>query len=92
MPTVSFEKAEKVVNPPRIPVAKNSRHSGVILPLSLNPKTIPIRKQPRILTVKVPNGNVESVLVWINCESKYRNTPPMKLPEPMAKMSYISVL
>ncbi len=57
--TVSYEKAEKVVNPPISPVARNSRHSGVRLPLSVKPKTIPMKKQPIIFTVKVPNGKVE---------------------------------
>lgn len=53
---VSFVKAENVVKPPRSPVARNSRHSCVMLPLSLNPNTSPMKKQPIILTVNVPNG------------------------------------
>jgi hypothetical protein len=56
MAMVSIENVEKVVKPPQIPVAKNKRHSGEKLNFSLKPKTIPIAKQPIILTVKVPNG------------------------------------
>ena len=50
--TVSFENEEKVVKPPKNPVAKKSLHSIVIFPLSLKPKTIPIRKQPIIFTAQ----------------------------------------
>ncbi len=56
---VSFEKAEKVVNPPQIPVAKNSRISGDIFVLSLSANTSPIVKQPKIFTPKVPKGKAE---------------------------------
>jgi hypothetical protein len=63
IPIVSFEKAEKVVNPPRNPVAKNNLHSGVRLPRSPSPKTNPIRKQPEMFTVNVPKGKVERNLV-----------------------------
>ena len=60
---VSLEKAEKVVNPPQMPVAKNNRISGDIFVLSLSPKTSPITKQPIIFTPNVPKGKAESDFV-----------------------------
>jgi hypothetical protein len=54
---VSIENAEKVVNPPIIPVAKNNFHSYEICPLSKKPKIIPIKKQPIRFTANVCNGN-----------------------------------
>lgn len=57
--TVSFENEEKVVNPPKNPVTKKSRHSIETLPLSERPNTIPMRKQPIIFTAIVPKGKVE---------------------------------
>lgn len=57
--TVSFEKAENVVNPPKTPVARNKRHSWVRFPLSLKPKTTPISKHPSMFTPSVPKGKVE---------------------------------
>jgi len=65
-PTVSNEKAENVVTPPISPVARNSRHSGVRVPLSVSPKTIPMRKQPIIFTINVPKGKAERNFDWTN--------------------------
>ncbi len=59
---VSSEKDENVVKPPQIPVAKNKRHSGDTLNFSDKPNIIPITKQPKILTVKVPNGKADKNL------------------------------
>ena len=65
-PTVSFENEEKVVNPPKTPVTKKSRHSIVKFPLSLRPKIIPIRKQPMRFTPRVPKGKEDRNLFCIN--------------------------
>ena len=53
----SFENEEKVVNPPRIPVAINKRTSFEKSHRSAYPTRIPIRRQPMIFTTKVPQGN-----------------------------------
>jgi hypothetical protein len=51
----SLAKVEKVVNPPQNPTVRNILHSEFIIsPFSDNPKKIPISKQPKILTKKVP--------------------------------------
>ncbi len=51
---LSKENDEKVVKPPRHPVIKKSRHTTGMLPFSLKPKIIPIKKQPIMFTHKVP--------------------------------------
>jgi hypothetical protein len=86
-----LENAEKVVNPPRKPVTKNNCQLRLTLPFSLNPNTSPIRKHPIILTVKVPNGNGKWILLKTNWETRYRNTPPIKLPVPMISNIFISI-
>jgi hypothetical protein len=51
---------ENVVYPPQIPVARNNLSSGDnIFPLLDKAYTIPIIKQPKILTLKVPRGKEE---------------------------------
>ena len=60
---VSSENAEKVVNPPRRPVAKKSFHSAEMFPFSDKWKTAPIKKQPIIFINKVPKGNIEVTLL-----------------------------
>lgn len=54
---VSIEKVEKVVNPPQNPIINK------LLPqpanqsyLNENPKSTPIKKHPKMLTIKVPIG------------------------------------
>lgn len=55
----SYAKAEKVVNPPQNPVANNMvKLDGLLEYLSDNSNTIPMMKQPMILTVKVAIGKV----------------------------------
>jgi hypothetical protein len=50
-------KAEKVVNPPQIPVIKNNfQFSLLSKDLNERPQKIPIAKQPTILTVSVAQG------------------------------------
>ncbi len=60
--TVSYEKAEYVVNPPNMPVAKNKRHSWLIVPFKLNANTKPIKKQPATFTTNVPYGKPDITL------------------------------
>ena len=58
----SLENVEKVVNPPQRTTVRKMRHSGVSkLPLSESPYNMPIRKLPRIFTVKVPHGKRLSI-------------------------------
>jgi hypothetical protein len=64
----SIEKAENVVNPPKIPVVKNNCHSVSISFFELYPKTDPIKKHPTIFTANVPKGKTEVRLDWISFE------------------------
>ena len=58
--SVSKENVEKVVNPPQNPTVRNNLNKGEINSFSLNPNMIiPIKRQPRKLTAKVPYGNEE---------------------------------
>ena len=86
---VSIEKAEKVVNPPSKPVAKKSFISCETCPLPTSPKTIPIKKQPTMFTVNVPNGNIENELTCTYCDKRYRKIPPAKLPAPIKSNIFI---
>lgn len=53
--SVSKENVENVVNPPQKPTVRNNLNKGDISPFSLNPNMIiPIKRQPRKLTAKVP--------------------------------------
>lgn len=59
----SFAKVENVVNPPQKPTARNIFHPCVKRELrSEKPYINPIRKQPEILTRKVPKGKAEGKL------------------------------
>ncbi|HOU75457.1 MAG TPA: hypothetical protein PLW22_11945, partial [Tenuifilum sp.] len=73
--------------PPQKPTAKNKRHSGVIrLLLSESPKTKPIIKLPKMLTVKVPHGKLLSVCSWKYLLTRKRNALPTKPPMPTIKI------
>lgn len=62
----SFEKEEKVVNPPQNPTVRNNLHSGDIkLPFSEMPKKIPINKLPRMFTRNVPHGKTDAKEIWM---------------------------
>ena len=53
---VSLAKVEKVVNPPKKPVArKGMSQLGAVLEVK-NPKRQPMRKHPRTLQVRIPTG------------------------------------
>jgi hypothetical protein len=63
---LSYEKLEKVVYPPQMPVIRNSLHSVVsVAYLSEKPYSRPIIKHPVIFTRNVPAGKatVTSLLV-----------------------------
>ena len=70
MINVSLENAENVVNPPNTPVAKNNFNSCEISPLSKIPKTIPIKKQPKMFTINVWNGKNDTVFACINNDNR----------------------
>ena len=79
----SFEKVEKVVNPPQIPTVKKSRHSDdIINPFSKMPRKIPIRKLPEMLIIRVPQGNTVSKLICKYLDTRNLRTVPMKPPIP----------
>jgi hypothetical protein len=61
--SVSIENAEKVVNPPRMPVTIRSRQPVLISVFSKMPYSIPISKQPTRFTVNVPKGKFDEDLV-----------------------------
>lgn len=63
--TVSCENVEKVVNPPKMPVAKKSLHSAFIFPFSVRPYTNPIKKQPSTFTANVPKGKFDKYRLLI---------------------------
>ena len=52
----SIEKVEKVVKPPRKPIAIQTRIFSLTIPLSNNEMQIPINKEPKRLTVIVLIG------------------------------------
>jgi len=79
-PIFSNEKAEKVVKPPQIPVARNNlqlfdRPASLIL----RANTIPIIKLPMIFTDRVAYGNS---FEFVNKETAYLTIEPMLPPRP----------
>lgn len=85
----SLENAENVVNPPSTPVARNNLISLDTNVLSESAKTIPIKKHPIILTIKVLYGIMEEMIELAISEIKYLNVPPIKLPIPTIKTDLI---
>lgn len=53
----SWLNEEKVVKPPQKPVMSNALTAASISWRPHRPKNMPIRKQPTMLTMKVPAGN-----------------------------------
>ena len=78
----SFEKVEKVVNPPQKPVVKSSRQVCTNTHLVAKPEKSPMRKQPAMLATKVPNGQPHN---QGRSETSQRSPPPKKLPIPTRK-------
>ena len=88
----SFMKVEKVVNPPQNPVTRTSFVEGEIwFPIDA-PDSSPIRKQPKTLTVIVPQGYPLPTNDWNSFATRYRLPPPKKLPMQTNKRSFISFL
>ena len=57
----SLAKDENVVKPPQNPALRNNRNSAFIrFPRSDKPYKIPIRRLPRMFTVKVPYEKTET--------------------------------
>lgn len=55
-------KVLKVVSPPNSPVIKNIRNAGWNVPLyKICANKYPIKKQPTILTTKVPKNGIKQV-------------------------------
>lgn len=83
----SFIKVEKVVNPPQKPVVSSRRVLGVSQLFIDSEEIKPMMKQPKTLTVKVPNGKVELHETAKRRDTRKRNPPPKKLPKPTSKKS-----
>ena len=85
----SFEKEEKVVNPPQKPTLSNSIICCEAQEHRLEkPPIKPISRHPSKLTMNVAHGNPPECFI-IN-ETAYRNAPPAKLPVP-TKMMFRSI-
>jgi len=81
----SFAKVENVVNPPQKPTARNNFHSELSNELlSEKPYINPMRKQPEMLTKKVPKGNAEGKLFCIKRDARNRDTLPKNPPVPIS--------
>jgi hypothetical protein len=63
---VSFEKVEKVLNPPQKPVTNNNRCRSGSCPLSVKPTKMPMMKHAATFDTKVANGKLLSNLLKIN--------------------------
>lgn len=88
---LSFENVEKVVKPPHKPTLKKRTSCCEALAHRLNnPHSKPISRQPMRLTRKVAHGNPP---VYFNPkETRYRNTPPTKLPAPTKRIFFIMLM
>jgi hypothetical protein len=84
---------EKVVKPPHKPVVSN-RHQGLerVLYLLNDPYNMPMTKQPRRLTVRVPQGNPWWHTCFIQVEMPNLNAPPIKLPMPTIRNDFIMMI
>jgi hypothetical protein len=92
MARFSFAKVEKVVNPPQNPTVRNIFQPGENKEsLSDSPYINPIRKQPEILTKKVPKGKAEGKLFCIKREARNLITLPINPPEPTRKSVLIII-
>lgn len=84
-PMFSNEKAEKVVNPPQRPVARNSfQLFEKLSSLILRANTTPMMKLPIMFTLKVAIGKC---LLLNNKPVAYLNTEPAAPPNPISKKS-----
>ena len=86
---LSLVKAEKVVNPPQKPVVKKIiQFEFSVSFLRKYPKTIPINKEPIVLTNNVFNGIVELSISIL--EIRYLDTLP-KPPPINTKIKFLSI-
>ena len=82
--TVSTEKVEKVVSPPRNPVIMNNRHSGVKPGCCIKKATEkPTKKPPIRLAESVPTGN-SGHRAFSQSPSPQRSHAPKAAPTPIA--------
>jgi len=75
-----------------MPVARNNFHSVDKPALFAIPTSNPIKKHPDKFTSSVPQGNTDMVFAWITTDSRYRKTPPIKLPNPTTSNSFMMSL
>jgi len=73
-------KVEKVVKAPIKPINKKERISGLTVILSNIVYKKPIKKDPLILTIYVPNGKVVALLLAIYLEKRNRKIAPIAPP------------
>lgn len=77
---VSSEKVEKVVNPPRKPVTSRSQRERGIDKRSRKPAARPMKKQPRTLTIKVPQAKPFPKYLVDSAETAKRHKVPSPPP------------
>ena len=90
--TPSFEKVEKVVNPPQKPTERSNIRFSEKFGLRLDhPHIKPINRHPAMFTKKVAQGKVPSD-VFIISDTRYLTIPPIKLPAPTNNRFFSIVL
>lgn len=79
---------ENVVNPPQNPVVNNNLVCGDKPKLGKGrPEKKPIKKHPKRFTMNVPKGNEVATIAAAAFDTKNRQPPPKKLPQPTIKKS-----
>src|SRR5665213_168487 len=83
----SKENVENVVNPPQIPIVRNTRQNWDKSHRSANDSTnVPIKNEPTILMMSVPQGKLRPKSFPDSMPTKYRATDPIAPPKATAKM------
>ena len=87
---VSLLNVENVVNAPRKPTKMSEfREWFGWFDVFRKPESIPKRKQPRIFTIKVPQGKLDPrVRFWTVPPKRYLRTAPTNPPIPMMRMLF----
>jgi len=81
---------ENVVKPPQKPVIRKTFIDDEMrLPLSANPKNIPIRKLPIIFTANVPHGNTDAHTTWHSLPVRNLMHVPRNPPRPAISIAFI---
>jgi hypothetical protein len=89
---VSSENEENVVKPPRMPIKIKVLILDDKLAVSQVPQSIPMIKDPKMLTINVPMGKVPVKYLWVIPETAYRPTVPMAPPAINKKIFVIIII